>query len=138
MNKPSQSPSNSQMPILPKVAVIIPIYNVQKYLRECLDSILHQTYQNLEIILVDDGSTDTSASIAKEYFDKDSRVSLLCKNNGGQGSARNMALEYLCGGLLLRVLHRENNTFISRASLKPSAPSAHMPSVSTISTGGGA
>lgn len=138
MIQPSHPRANSQIPDLPKVAVIIPIYNVEKYLHECLDSVLNQTYQNLEIILVDDGSTDTSTSIAKEYFNKDSRVNLLHKSNGGQGSARNIALEYLCKGLTLHTLHHDNNTFISRASLKSNAPSAQMSFVSTLSTGGGA
>lgn len=121
----------------PKVAVIVPIYNVEKYLRDCLDSILNQTYQNLEIILADDGSNDASTSIAKEYFDKDSRVSLLCKSNGGQGSARNLALEYLCEGLTLHLLHSSNNLFISKASLKANALS-NSTELFALSTGGGA
>lgn len=121
----------------PKVAVIVPIYKVEKYLRDCLDSILNQTYQNLEIILADDGSNDTNTSIAKEYFDKDSRVSLLCKSNGGQGSARNLALEYLCEGPTLRLLHSSNNLFISKTSLKANALS-NSTELFAPSTGGGA
>jgi glycosyltransferase involved in cell wall biosynthesis len=74
------------------ISIIVPIYNVEKYLRDCLDSIVNQTYKNLEIILVDDGSTDDSYSIAKEYKDKDSRVILVRKENGGISRARNLAI----------------------------------------------
>ncbi|WP_156528285.1 glycosyltransferase family 2 protein, partial [Helicobacter sp. CLO-3] len=93
----------------PKVAIIIPIYNVEKYLRECLDSVCNQTYKNISIILVDDGSTDKSASIAKEFFDKDERVVLITKANGAQGSARNAGIEYLLGGFEYELLSQTNN-----------------------------
>lgn len=75
----------------PLVSVIIPIYNVAPYLRECLDSILSQTYLNLQIILVNDGSTDESESIAKEYL-RDNRVELVSVANGGLSYARNIGL----------------------------------------------
>lgn len=75
----------------PKVYVIIPIYNVEPYLRECLDSVVNQTYRNLRIILVNDGSTDNSEVIAKEYLN-DERVTLISKENGGASSARNVGL----------------------------------------------
>ena len=58
----------------PKVSVVVPIYNVEKYLRQCLDSIVNQTLKDIEIICVDDGSTDSSPQIIQEYMDKDSRV----------------------------------------------------------------
>ncbi len=77
------------------VSIIIPIYNVEKYLRQCLDSVVNQTYKNIEIILVDDGSTDGSYSIAKEYADKDNRINLLQKSNGGLSDARNFGLKYV-------------------------------------------
>lgn len=82
----------------PKVYVIIPIYNVEFYLRECLDSVVNQTYKNLRIILVNDGSTDSSEAIAREYL-SDQRVSLISKENGGLSSARNAGLReaYLDG-----------------------------------------
>lgn len=81
--------------ISPKIGVVIPIYNVAKYLRDCLDSVINQTYSNLSIILVNDGSTDNeSLNIAKEYTAKDERVILFCKENGGQSSARNAGIEY--------------------------------------------
>lgn len=83
------------------ISVIIPVYNVENYLRRCLDSVLNQTYKNLEIILVDDGSTDGSAAICDEYLLKDNRIKVFHKENGGQSSARNFALdimqgEYIC------------------------------------------
>lgn len=82
-----------------KVALIIPIFNVETYLRECLESLIHQSYKNLSIILIDDGSTDSSLDIAKEYARNDDRIIIITKLNGGQSSARNAALTYLNGGL---------------------------------------
>ncbi|ELY9046814.1 glycosyltransferase family 2 protein, partial [Campylobacter coli] len=77
------------------IGVVIPIYNVEKYLKECLDSVINQTYTNLEIILVNDGSTDeNSLNIAKEYTLKDKRIILFDKKNGGQSTARNLGIEY--------------------------------------------
>ena len=77
-----------------KVGIVIPIYNVEKYLRQCLDSIIHQTYKNLEILLVNDGSTDSSLRIAKEYAQKDSRITIIDKANGGLSNARNVGIEF--------------------------------------------
>ena len=79
----------------PLVSIITPIYNVSQYLRECLDSIINQTYKNLDIILVDDGSTDDSLKIALEYANKDSRILVISKPNGGLSSARNVGLEFI-------------------------------------------
>lgn len=76
----------------PLISVIIPIYNVAPYLRACLDSILSQTYQNLQVILVNDGSTDESEAIAKEYL-RDTRFELISVTNGGLSKARNIGLE---------------------------------------------
>lgn len=83
------------------VSIIVPIYNVEKYLGRCLSSLMHQSYKTIEVLLVDDGSTDGSASVAKDYIDKDSRFKLIQKQNGGQGSARNVGLDnargdYIC------------------------------------------
>ncbi|HEL2278222.1 TPA: glycosyltransferase [Streptococcus suis] len=64
----------------PLISVIVPIYNVENYLRQCLDSIIGQTYQNLEILLIDDASTDNSVSICQEYQARDERICLLKKN----------------------------------------------------------
>lgn len=76
----------------PKISVIIPVYNVEKYLRRCVDSVLNQTYKDIEVILVDDGSPDKSPAICDEYVLKDNRVKVIHKLNGGQSSARNAGL----------------------------------------------
>lgn len=83
------------------VSVIVPVYNVEKYLKNCLNSIVNQTYQNLEIILVDDGSTDKSGEIIASFSETDSRIKVISKENGGISSARNAGLraargDYLC------------------------------------------
>ena len=74
------------------ISIIIPIYNVEKYLNRCIDSIINQTYINLEIILVDDGSTDNCPKICDEYAKKDSRIKVIHKKNGGVSSARNSGI----------------------------------------------
>ena len=74
------------------ISVIIPVYNVKTYLAECIESVIQQTYQNLEILLVDDGSTDGSADICDEFGRKDTRVKVFHKMNGGVASARNYGL----------------------------------------------
>ena len=84
----------------PLVSVIIPVYNVQDFLRECLNSVVHQSYSNLEILLIDDGSTDASGEICDEYARSDTRVHVIHKSNGGQASARNAALELARGEFL--------------------------------------
>ncbi len=81
----------------PLVSVIIPIYNAEKWLRACLDSALGQTYGNTEIILVDDGSADKSGAICDEYAQKDKRVRVIHKENGGASSARNAGLDIMTG-----------------------------------------
>ena len=79
------------------ISVIIPVYNVENYLDECIQSVLQQTYKNLEIILVDDGSTDNSGVICDEYKDKDTRITVLHQKNGGISKARNVGIEYAHG-----------------------------------------
>lgn len=74
------------------ISVIIPVYNVEKYLHECIDSVINQTYKNLEIILVDDGSTDSSGEICDEYIEKDDRITVIHQKNGGLSVARNTGL----------------------------------------------
>lgn len=86
-----------------KVSVIIPVYNDEKYLRQCVDSVLNQTYHNLEVILVDDGSTDQSPTICEEYRQRDHRVRVLHKQNGGVGSSRNAGLAMVTGKYVLFV-----------------------------------
>lgn len=83
-----------------KVSLIVPIYNTAKYLPACLDSILAQTYKNLEIILIDDGSTDNSGKIADDYAKKDSRVKVIHQKNSGQSAARNRGLKLATGDFL--------------------------------------
>lgn len=75
------------------ISIIVPIYNVEKYLRQCLDSIIAQTYQNFECLLINDGSPDNSADICKEYVDKDARFHYFEKANGGLASARNLGIK---------------------------------------------
>lgn len=82
------------------ISVIVPVYNVENYLVRCLDSILDQTYRNLEIILIDDGSSDTSGEICDQYARKDSRITVLHKKNCGVSAARNTALSMKHGRYL--------------------------------------
>lgn len=83
--------------ICERISVIVPIYNTEKYLARCIESILCQTYTNLEIILVDDGSTDKSGDICDFYARKDNRVKVVHKENGGAAAARNFALNMVTG-----------------------------------------
>ncbi len=84
----------------PLISVIIPIYNVEKYLDYCIQSVIAQDYQNLEIILIDDGSTDSSGSICDKYASKDSRIIVIHKENGGVSSARNAGINIMKGEYL--------------------------------------
>ena len=79
------------------ISIIVPVYNTSQYLPKCINSITNQTYKNLEIFLVDDGSTDGSLDICYDFEKQDSRIRVLTKVNGGQGSARNMALDIATG-----------------------------------------
>ncbi len=77
---------------MPKVSVVVPVYNVEKYLKECIDSILNQTLEDIEIICVNDGSTDSSLDILNDYAKKDSRIIVINKSNSGYGHTMNMGL----------------------------------------------
>ncbi len=85
------------------ISIIVPVYNVEKYLRKCIDSIIYQTYQNIEIILVDDGSKDASGQICDEYAEKDARITVIHKENGGVSIARNRGLDIAMGQWILFV-----------------------------------
>ena len=79
------------------VSVIIPLYNKEKYIKRCIDSLVKQTYKNLQIIIVDDGSTDESGKICDQYSEIDSRIHVIHKKNGGLSDARNVGLDYAVG-----------------------------------------
>ena len=85
------------------ISVVIPVYNVENYLRECLDSVVNQNYRNLQIILVDDGSTDDSPYICDEYSSKDKRIEVYHKKNGGLSDARNYGMDMAKGEWLMFV-----------------------------------
>lgn len=83
-----------------KISTIVPVYNVEKYLTKCIDSIINQTYKDLEIILVDDGSTDNSGQICDQYAKKDNRIKVIHKENGGLSDARNVGIKNSTGEYL--------------------------------------
>lgn len=85
------------------ISVIVPVYNVEKYLKECLDSLINQTYANIEIIAVDDGATDGCPQILDEYALKDSRIKVIHKQNGGLSSARNCGVKVATGEYVIFV-----------------------------------
>lgn len=85
---------------MPKISIIVPVYNVEKYLKRCVDSILNQTFKDFELILVDDGSTDTSGEICDEYSGIDNRVVVVHKKNGGLSNARNNGIDMASGEYL--------------------------------------
>ena len=83
------------------VSVVVPVYGVEKYVEKCLDSLSHQSYENIEVIVVDDGSTDRSGDICEEFAKKDKRIKVFHKTNGGLSDARNYGIkrakgEYVC------------------------------------------
>lgn len=84
-----------------KVSIIVPIYKVEKYIEKCIECILNQTYKNIEIILVDDGSPDRCGEICDKYAKKDLRIKSLHKKNGGLSDARNYGMKYMTGNLVL-------------------------------------
>ena len=85
---------------MPKISVIIPCYNVQDYLNECLDSVLNQTFKDFEVICINDGSTDNSLQILKEYSEKDNRIQLISRSNKGLGATRNEGVRRAKGDYL--------------------------------------
>lgn len=116
------------------ISVIVPVYNVQEYLTNCINSILNQSYKNIEIILVDDGSTDESSSICDSYVKKDNRIEVIHKENGGLSDARNIGIKSAKGKYItfvdsddyldenyvkaLYILITENNSDIACSGMK--------------------
>ena len=86
-----------------KISVVIPVYKVEKYLRECVDSVRNQTYENLEIILVDDGSPDNCGKMCEELAKEDKRIKVIHKVNGGLSDARNVGIDIATGKFIMFV-----------------------------------
>ena len=86
---------------MPTVSVIIPVYNVEKYLDQCIESVVSQTYKELEIILVDDGSKDTSGALCDKWAAKDNRIKVIHKQNSGPAATRNMGTKAATGSWIL-------------------------------------
>ena len=95
----------------PVISMIVPIYNAEKYLRRCLESVVNQTYTNLDIILIDDVSSDQSLEICRQYVQRDSRIQLYCQENRGVSAARNTGLEHMRGEYVVFV---DSDDFISK------------------------
>lgn len=105
---------------MPFLSFVIPVYNVENYLKQCLDSILHQNYQNYEIILVDDGSTDNSGEVCDAYGKLNARVKVFHKSNGGLSDARNFGLKKATGQYVLFV---DSDDYIAENSIQDIARS---------------
>lgn len=101
--------------IQPLVSIIVPVYNAERYLRYCIDSILGQSYVNLEVILVDDGATDNSPTICDEYAAKDSRVVVIHQENGGIAKAQNAGLDAAHGGY---IAFADNDDILDRRNIE--------------------
>ena len=89
--------------MLPSISIIVPIYNAEKYIHRCLDSILAQTYKNFELILINDGSIDNRGKICDEYSQRDNRIKVIHKNNGGVASARQCGIENAKGEYTIHI-----------------------------------
>lgn len=100
---------------MPKVSIIVPVYKAEAYLHRCVDSILAQTFTDFELLLIDDGSPDKSGEICDEYAQKDKRIRVFHKNNGGVSSARNFGLNNACGDWTTFV---DSDDFLDISSLK--------------------
>lgn len=82
---------------MPEISVIVPVYKVEKYLDRCIESIVNQTYPDLELILVDDGSPDNCPALCDAWAERDERIRVIHKKNGGLSSARNAGMDVMCG-----------------------------------------
>lgn len=87
----------------PLVSIIVPVYNTERYLSLCLTSIVNQTYRNLEILLINDGSTDSSEAVCRQFMAQDPRIQLFSQENQGQSAARNLGLDHMTGEYLMFV-----------------------------------
>lgn len=114
---------------MPKVSIIVPVYNVAPYLRQCMDSIINQTYRNIEIICIDDGSTDESGKILDEYAKSDDRINAMHTNNVGVASARNTGLSLASGEYLLFV---DGDDWIDTATCQKAVSSISTESVDVV------
>lgn len=101
--------------VSPKISIIVPVYNAEKYLHRCIDSILTQTFSDFELLLIDDGSTDKSGQLCNEYASKDRRVKVFHKENGGVSSARNVGLDEANGKWVMFV---DADDYLLEESLK--------------------
>lgn len=101
--------------MMEKISVIVPVYNVEKYIKNCIESILNQTFHDLEIILVDDGSTDMSGNICDDYKIRDSRISVIHKKNGGLSDARNEGIKRASGEFITFV---DSDDYISHNAIE--------------------
>lgn len=104
----------------PKVSIVVPIYNVEKYLKNCVDSLLNQTLEDIEIILVDDGSPDKSGEIADEYLRNEKRIKVVHQSNAGLGPARNSGMAVATGDIsVLLILMTGHNRKCLSDCMKP-------------------
>lgn len=98
-----------------KVSVIIPVYNVEKYLFRCVKSVIDQTYENIEIILIDDGSEDNSGKLCDNYVQLDNRIKVIHQQNGGLSSARNKGIELATGDAICFL---DSDDYISKGCIE--------------------
>ncbi len=115
--------------IEPLVTIVVPIYNSEKYLNRCLDSIVAQTYKNLEIVLVDDGSSDTSPKICDEWQARDARIHVIHKQNAGAGMARNTGIDNAAGEYIFIF---DSDDYIAPNTVEKCISVAHMTSADTV------
>ncbi len=113
----------------PLVSIVIPVYNVEKYLRQCMDSVVHQTYNNLEIICVNDGSPDKSIDILREYEQKDSRIKVIDIENQGLSGARNVGTAHCTGEFLL---YLDSDDWMDIETVESSLRAAHESKVDLV------
>ena len=112
-----------------KSSIIVPVYNVEKYLAECVDSITKQTYQNLEVILVDDGSTDGSGAICDQFAQMDNRIIVIHQKNQGVSASRNAALQIATGDYIGFV---DSDDVIQMTRMSQSAMNLHFVKIPVI------